>query len=120
MVYEDFEDLDNFCWTLVTEDDLGLMDNELQVNDRLKEVLFKFFACRLTEGTWKTNNPMPREGKDDELDNIIKRFKIKRNRASDLWLQYKQCRGFIKSVVLGKSKKTNAHHKTERVWRRVR
>jgi hypothetical protein len=31
MVYEDFEDLDNFFWTLVTEDDLGLMDNELQV-----------------------------------------------------------------------------------------
>jgi hypothetical protein len=115
MGYEAFEILDDFFWTLVTEDDLGLMDNELEVNDRLKEVLFKFFARRLTLNKWTTNNRMPQEGKDDELDNIIKRFKIKRSRASDLWLQYKQCRGLIKSVVLGKSKKTLASELLEAI-----
>jgi hypothetical protein len=47
----------------------------------MKLVYFKLFACRLTDGNWKTKNAMPRQGKDQELDKHIKQFKIQRQRA---------------------------------------
>jgi hypothetical protein len=85
--YEHFEDLEDFFWTLVTDDDLGQMaDNELEANEHMKLVFFKLFAHHFTKGNWKTNNAIPIQGKDHELDKHIKHFKIQRKRASDMWL----------------------------------
>jgi hypothetical protein len=47
--YDYLEDLDDFFWWLVTDDDFGQMDNELEATEHMKLVFFKIFARRLTD-----------------------------------------------------------------------
>jgi hypothetical protein len=50
MSHEHFEDLNDFFWSLVTDNDFGQMDNELEATEHMKLVFFKLFACCLTDG----------------------------------------------------------------------
>jgi len=56
------------------------------------------FAKQIKEKKWALNKRMPRESRQKEFDELIKKLKIERRYASSIWRQYQDNRG-VKSTI---------------------
>ena len=65
---------------------------------RIRDVLFEFFSKQIKEKKWALNKRMPRESRQKEFDELIKKLKIERRYASSIWRQYQDNRG-VKSTI---------------------
>jgi hypothetical protein len=71
--------------------------------EKIRDVLFAFFAAQIKEKNWVLTSRMPREGRQKAFDELIARLKIERMYASRIWRQYQDNRGVKSTIKIAES-----------------